>query len=119
MKEFHRVLKSTGVIVVSIQHPFYDFGFFKTKRYFEVENVVCTWKGFGSPVDVNSFRRPLSECMAPFTVNGFYIDKVVEPKPTKEFKRSDPKHYKELNEFPAFMCIRALKRERQQEAKLL
>lgn len=42
--------------------------------------------------------------------NGFLIDKLLEPKPIKEFEVLDPKHFKELNEFPAFMCIRALKK---------
>jgi ubiquinone/menaquinone biosynthesis C-methylase UbiE len=110
INEFYRVLKSNGLLVLSTEHPFYDFNFFKSKKYFEVENVKCTWKGFGQPVEVNSFRRPLNECISPLTDNGFYIDKLVEPKPTIEFERLDPKHFKELNEFPAFLCIRAVKR---------
>jgi ubiquinone/menaquinone biosynthesis C-methylase UbiE len=110
INEFYRVLKSNGLLVLSIEHPFYDFNFFKSKSYFEVENVKCTWKGFGQPVEVNSFRRPLNECISPLTEGGFYIDKLIEPKPTTEFERLDPKHFKELNEFPVFMCIRAVKR---------
>ncbi len=111
IQEFHRVLKPSGILVISIEHPFNDYIFFKSRRYFEVEHVKCTWKGFGQPVEVNSFRRPLHECLSPLTENGFYIDKLVEPKPTKEFEQLDPRHYKELNEFPAFMCIRAVKRD--------
>lgn len=110
IKEFYRVLKNNGILVISIEHPFFDFNFFKSKNYFEVENVKCTWKGFGQPVEVNSYRRPLSECITPLTNNGFYIDKLLEPKPTKEFEQIDPRHFKELNEFPGFMCIRAVKR---------
>lgn len=110
IREFFRVLKNKGILVISIEHPFFDYNFFKSKKYFEVENVKCTWKGFGKPVEVNSFRRSLHECISPLTDNGFFIDKLVEPKPTKEFERLDPKHYKELNEFPAFMCIRAIKK---------
>jgi SAM-dependent methyltransferase len=110
IKEFHRVLKPDGVLVISIEHPFYEFNFFQSKKYFEVENVKCTWKGFGPPIEVNSFRRPLNQCITPLTDNGFYIDKLVEPKPTIEFERLDPKHFKELNDFPAFMCIRAVRK---------
>ncbi|RYZ28997.1 MAG: class I SAM-dependent methyltransferase [Chitinophagaceae bacterium] len=110
IKEFYRVLKESGKLVISIEHPFNDFNFFKSKKYFEVEHVKCIWNGFGQPVEVNSFRRSLSECLSPLTDNGFYIDKLVEPKPTKEFERLDARHYKELNEFPAFMCIRAIKK---------
>lgn len=110
ISEFHRVLKTDGILVISIEHPFYDYHFFKSKKYFAIENVKCTWKGFGQAVEVNSFRRPLNQCISPLTDNGFYIDKLVEPMPTIEFERLDPRHYKELNEFPAFMCIRAVKR---------
>ncbi len=111
IKEFYRVLKPAGVLVISIEHPFFDFSFFKSENYFEVENVKCVWKGFGQPVEINSFRRPLNECLSPLTDNGFYIDKVVEPKPTKEFEYTDPKHFSELNKFPAFICIRASRRD--------
>ena len=110
IKEFHRVLKEDGILVISIEHPFFEFNFFRSKKYFEVENVKCTWKGFGKPIEVNSFRRPLGACISPLTDNGFYIDLLVEPKPTKEFEKLDPRHFKELNEFPSFMCIRAVKR---------
>lgn len=109
-REFHRVLKDNGSLVISIEHPFFEYNFFQSKNYFAIENVKCIWKGFGPPVEVNSFRRPLHECLSPFTDNGFYIDKLVEPKPTIEFEKLDPKHFKELNKFPAFMCIRAIKR---------
>jgi len=110
IREFHRILKDNGILVISIEHPFWEYNFFQCKNYFVVENVKCTWKEFGGPVEVNSFRRPLEEVLTPLTDNGFYIDKLVEPKPTKEFEQADPKYFKELNEFPAFMCIRAVKR---------
>ena len=110
IKEFQRVLKPDGILVLSIEHPFFEFNYFKSSKYFEIEHVKCTWNGFGKPIEVNSFRRPLSECLTPLTENGFYIDKIVEPRPTKEFEKLDPKHFKELHEFPAFLCIRAVRR---------
>lgn len=110
IKEFHRVLKDNGTLVISIEHPFNDYIFFKSNKYFDIENVKCIWKGFGQSIEMNSFRRPLYECISPLTDNGFYIDKLVEPKPTKEFKQLDSRHYKELNQFPAFVCIRAVKK---------
>lgn len=110
IKEFCRVLKPEGQLIISIEHPFFEYNYFNSQKYFEVEHVKCTWKGFGMPVEVNSFRRPLSACLQPLMENGFYIDKLVEPKPVAEFEKLDPKHFKELNEFPAFMCVRAVKR---------
>lgn len=111
IKEFCRVLKPKGQLIISIEHPFFEFNYFQSKRYFDVEHVKCVWKGFGRPVEINSFRRPLMACLQPLTDNGFYIDKLVEPKPVAEFEALDPKHFKELNEFPAFMCLRAVKKE--------
>ncbi|MFN8309834.1 MAG: class I SAM-dependent methyltransferase [Chitinophagales bacterium] len=110
IREFHRVLKKDGQLVISIEHPFFEYNYFQSKAYFNVEQVKCTWRGFGAPVDVPSYRRPLQECMLPLTENGFYIDRLVEPLPTAEFEKADPKHFKELNEFPSFLCIRAVRR---------
>ncbi|MCK6691011.1 MAG: class I SAM-dependent methyltransferase [Thermoanaerobaculia bacterium] len=110
IREFHRVLKPEGCLVLSIDHPFFEYNFFRSSRYFDTEAVQCTWKGFGQPVEVHSYRRPLHACIAPLTENGFWIDRLVEPKPTPEFEQYDARHYKELNAFPSFMCIRAVRK---------
>jgi len=110
IKEFYRVLKPNGKLIISIEHPFFEYTYFKSTKYFEIEPVSCTWSGFGKPIEINSYRRPLSECINPLIQNGFYLDTILEPKPVAAFKKFDPKHYRELNEFPAFMCIRAIKK---------
>lgn len=111
IQEFYRVLKPKGQLIISIEHPFFEYNYFKSKQYFNVEAVKCTWNGFGKPVEINSFRRPLQECINPITENGFYIDKIIEPLPVDAFEKLDPKYFKELNEFPAFMCIRAVRKD--------
>ena len=110
IEEFHRILKPNGQLIISIEHPFFEYNYYKSSNYFKKEPVKCVWKGFGQPIEINSYRRSLNDCISPLTDNGFYIDKLIEPKPLDEFKKLDPKHYKELNEFPAFMCIRAVKK---------
>jgi ubiquinone/menaquinone biosynthesis C-methylase UbiE len=110
IQEFYRILKPEGHLVISIEHPFFEFNFFKSKQYFDVEPVKCTWTSFGKPVEVYSYRRPLQACIMPLTNNGFYIDTILEPRPVEEFEKFDPKHFKELNQFPAFMCIRAIRK---------
>ncbi len=110
IQEFHRVLKANGQLIISIEHPFFEYTYFNSSAYFETEAVSCIWSGFGQPIEMNSYRRSLHECIAPLTNNGFYIDQLIEPKPLKQFERLDPKHYKELNEFPAFMCLRGVKK---------
>lgn len=110
IQEFCRVLKPNGVFVISTEHPFFEYTEFKSERYFDIEAVKCVWKGFGTPIEVNSYRRSLQSTLLAITENGFYIDRFIEPKPSKEFEALDPRHFKELNAFPAFMCIRAVKR---------
>jgi len=110
IKEFHRVLKTNGQLIISIEHPFFEYNYYKSTEYFKIESVKCIWMGFGSSIEMNSYRRSLNDCIKPLTENGFYIDKLMEPKPLKKFEELDQKHYKELNNFPAFMCIRAVKK---------
>ncbi|MEO5681592.1 MAG: class I SAM-dependent methyltransferase [Chitinophagaceae bacterium] len=110
IQEFCRLLQPKGILVISIEHPFFEFNYFKSTQYFALEPVQCTWTSFGTPIEINSYRRSLQACIAPLTDNGFYIDKLVEPVPVAEFEQYDAKHFKELNAFPAFMCIRAIKR---------
>ena len=110
IQEFYRVLKDDGQLIISIEHPFFEYNYFNSTQYFNTEAVKCIWKNFGKPIEINSYRRSLESCIIPLTNNGFYIDKLIEPKPTKEFEKYDPKHYKELNEFPAFMCISAIRK---------
>ncbi len=110
IQEFNRVLKQHGHLVISIEHPFFEYENFKSELYFEVEHVKINWNGFGKPIEVNSYRRPLFECIKPLTKNGFWIDKIIEPLPTDAFKKADPRRYNELIQFPSFLCIRGVKK---------
>lgn len=107
MREFRRLVKPDGRLVISIEHPFHEYTYFKSEAYFQVEPVSCTWNGFGKPTVMHSYRRSLGDCIAPIVNNGFCIEHVIEPKPTEEFRQHDPKYYARLNQFPAFLCIRA------------
>jgi SAM-dependent methyltransferase len=112
-KEFYRVLKSPGILVFSDGHPFWDYLFFKEKRkaknYFNTEVVGLTWRGFGVPVYIKGYRRPLNALLNPLIKAGFIVDRIVEPLPTEEFKKADPKNYRKLMRMPCFICIRARK----------
>lgn len=109
-KEFHRVIKSGGIFVFSMEHPlgkYYDHR--ETSNYFNTELVKYTWRGFGAPVSVPSYRRPLNAVVSPLIAAGFTLERILEPQPTQEFKQTAPEDYEELMRSPGFMCIRAVK----------
>ncbi|MFU8773060.1 MAG: class I SAM-dependent methyltransferase [Anaerolineales bacterium] len=110
LAEFHRVLCKGGYLVFSIEHPYPKFfDFQETNNYFNVELVEYTWRGFGTPVQVPTFRRPLSGVINPLLEAGFILDHILEPTPTQEFQAHAPKDYQELTRYPGFMCVRAVK----------
>ena len=109
LKEFHRMLKPKGIVILSIQHPFNDYRYFRSDNYFEIEKVGCTWKGFDKPYYVECYRRSLNDVFSPITNNGFLIEKILEPKPVEEFRHIDKTEFESLNKFPIFLCIKALK----------
>jgi len=107
--EFSRVLTTSGRVQFSCGHPSFEAEYFQTQRYFEVEQVECVWTGFGKRVIMPSYRRSLTEILMPVISAGFRIEKVVEPRPTEEFRKSDPVRYQSLMQRPAFLCIQARK----------
>ena len=107
--EFHRVLCRGGQLVASVTHPFSDFLYFESERYFETELVASEWKGFSRRVCMPGYRRSLEDTLNPFIDAGFKLDRILEPKATEDLRRADPRHFEELRRQPVFLCIRALK----------
>jgi SAM-dependent methyltransferase len=108
-RRFRRALKPGGLFVFSVGHPFFEAMYFKTERYFETEQVSCVWRGFGFPVEMPSFRRPLGAVINSVLEAGFDLVQIREPQPTEEFRRADLKHYEQLARQPSFLCIKARK----------
>lgn len=110
--EFYRVLRPAGHFVFSVTHPLFDYLYFKSDNYYKTELVTSEWRGFEEVrIQMPSFRRPLEAMINPLIRAGFCLEKVVEPKPTDEFKQADPRHYRELSQQPCFLCIRARKQK--------
>ncbi|MDQ3753645.1 MAG: class I SAM-dependent methyltransferase [Acidobacteriota bacterium] len=108
--EFYRVLRPEGYLIFSVTHPFFDYLYFKSSNYFATELVGSEWQGF-EPVRVHmpSFRRSLGATLSPLIEAGFCLERIIEPKPTDEFRVADAKHYEELSQQPCFLCVRARK----------
>lgn len=109
-KEFHRVLRDRGCLVVSIGHPWAEFKYTKNENYFETEILSMEWRGFGEPyVEVPWYRKSLTAVLRPLCRQGFLIDDIFEPRPVREGKDVDPEVYERLSRYPGFFCFRAIK----------
>ena len=117
--EFSRILRNDGYVIFSIEHPAGKWAnpdhprrTKKPANYFELEQVELIWIGFGKPVPVNSYRRPLSTFFDCLKHAGFHLDKFIEPQPTEEFKHANPEDWDKVRKNPTFLCIRARKHQR-------
>lgn len=107
--EFYNVTRPGGHLVFSVGHPFAEFALHSQGNYFETEFVDYEWTGFGIPVRVPYYRRPLSGVINPLLEAGYALDRILEPTPTEEFKRAEPEDYAKLSRQPGFLCVRARK----------
>lgn len=108
-REFHRVLKPSGLILFSVHHPFMDFTQFKTDNYFSRNLLHDVWKKPNSgKVDVYFYRRPLQTIIRE-TTKYFTLQRIVEPRPQESFRQKDPKGYERLMTNPHFLIVKSRK----------
>jgi SAM-dependent methyltransferase len=115
--EFSRILRDDGVFIFSTEHPHAKWMYKDhpkrvkgPENYFKLEQVAFRWTGFGKPVVVHSYRRPLGTFFESLHGAGFFVDKLIETQPTKDFKRVKPEAWDRVRQNPTFLCIRARKR---------
>jgi SAM-dependent methyltransferase len=104
LREFARILRPNGWLVLSTHHPSTEAHRFNTKRYFDIELVEDTWKWLGK---VRLYRRPLSEITESLTDSGFVIERLYEALPTDEFRLLHRRSYDRILKHPEFLHIRA------------
>ncbi len=109
MREFYRILKKDGTMVFSVHHPFMDFTVFKRENYFLTELLNDEWDTdtHTGKVEVQFYRRPLSQITDAVLNAGFIIEKMAEPMPTSEFQKAQPEIYERLTQKPQFLFVRA------------
>ncbi len=107
--EFGRILRGGGKLLFSTHHPTMDYLLFRTKSYFTTELVEDQWR-IGK---VRFYRRPLTSMIDALANSGFVIERIVEPRPTEEFRQAKPEDYEKLSTQPWFIVIRA-RRDREQ-----
>lgn len=105
MRELHRVLRPSGIAVISNQHPTSDWARLGGS-YFAVEDFTETWsRGWV----VRARRAPLQYWCDAFTDAGFLIQRFVEPRPAESMKDAYPKDWEKLHREPAFFAVRLIK----------
>ncbi len=112
LAEFHRLLRKSGRLVFSVHHPFMDFVKFEVENYFTTELVEDEWFGFGIPVCMPFYRRPLGAMIAPLAKAGFLIEQMIEPQPTAAYKKELPEEYEIFSKEPRRLCVRAVKKHK-------
>jgi len=108
-KEFRRVLKSDGVLVFSVGHPAINFVLKEgLDDYFGVHRMEMLWTGFGVEVVMPSFHRPIEAMVEPLYEAGFLVERMIEAKPTEDYRRADPEGYMKVSKRPSFLNIKAI-----------
>ncbi|MFG1999687.1 class I SAM-dependent methyltransferase [Spirillospora sp. NPDC048911] len=104
LREFRRVLRPGGAVVISTHHPVSDWREFGGS-YFTTGAVEVSLSSENDwPVRV--WRRPLTAIFGEFRAAGFLVDELVEPRPDEEMATRYPEDYAELEEAPAFIAFR-------------
>jgi SAM-dependent methyltransferase len=103
LREFLRVLRSDGTVVISCDHPtnaWLRLG----GSYFDVGAKAEHWTSLD--VTFPSWRLPLTTLCGEFADAGFVIERLLEPQPAADTRRYDPKAYDELVAVPGFIVFR-------------
>lgn len=108
LSEFHRVLRSAGRLVFSVQHPTGSLAWYQPPSAFGVQYVESEWRGFGGePITVPNYYRSFDEIVNPVVAAGFRIDRLTDTRPTAALREVDPDAFDKYSRKPTFMVIQA------------
>ena len=129
IREFWRVLRPQGMLAFNICHPCFTHAIRGWERddcgepvgirlgpYFPERSHVERW-AFGAapaqaevePFSVVYFERNLATYVNVLCTNGFRIEAMMEPRPTEEACRADPRLRKHRLVVPQTLCVKARK----------
>lgn len=106
LSEFHRLLKSKGKFIFTIQHPIGAWNWYKPESAFGVQYVEASWKGFtDEPVTMPDYYRSFEEVINPLIRAGFKILRVEDLKPIDALRTLDPYKFGKFSKLASFMCV--------------
>lgn len=120
IEEAARVLKPGGLLLISDIHPILE-----AKGRWESSNIGASriiedyfsrdkkkWQvkyGPEQTITLKYCTHTIEQCVSIIAKAGFKIRRIVEPKPGKELKKSDPVHYDKCSRIPYFIIYLAQK----------
>lgn len=108
LREFFRLLRPGGRVVISTQHPTTDW-LRKGGSYFETKLEEDVWHRNTGDYTVRFWREPLTAFCAAVADAGFLIERLVEPLPAPTMRERAPDHWEKLQREPGFLVLRLLK----------
>ncbi len=107
--EVSRTLKDGGVFFFSTHHPMVDFQSSPSGNYFSCELVTEEWDTLGHPVQVQFYRRSLTDLFSAISGAGLNVCTLNEGMPSEEMKQQYPDAYKHLSKNPNFIFFECKK----------
>jgi SAM-dependent methyltransferase len=111
LREFHRVLRPGGALLISTHHPTRDIEVSDPPApYFDLILLSESWNKGGTEFDVRFYHRPLSAIVDAVVDAGFVIERIPEPRPDPAAFTGWPGLFERMSSGPWFLFIRAAKR---------
>ena len=108
LREFARVLRAGGRLVISTHHPFLTLD--AVASYHDVALIEEAWSGFGDdPVPVRFYHRPFARMVDDLAATGFRMTALREPQPSVEAEARDPVLAQQLRTRPQFVILDTLR----------
>jgi SAM-dependent methyltransferase len=110
LREFARILRPGGSLLISTHHPTQDISITDPPApYFETVLLSDTWDKDGREYPVHFYHRPISAIIDALRDAGFLVERIPEPVPDRSDFARVPALYERMTLGPWFLFIRAVK----------